>query len=64
MEKTYEFQVNLGFGKKTVSACGTGPNGLGGFTAPSVRMLLRKIIKKTGIRIEQVVLTFQPSPQP
>lgn len=62
--KKYEFQVNLGFAKDRVSGCGSTPDGVRAFFAPSLRMLLRKIVKQAGIRIEQVVLTFQPSPQP
>jgi hypothetical protein len=60
----YEFQVNLGFGNRCVSGCGMTPDGVKVFIAPSIRMLLRKIIKKTNIKINQIVLTFQPTPLP
>jgi hypothetical protein len=60
----YEFQVNLGFGKKTICGCGMTPDGVRAFTAPSLRMLLRKICRVTGIRVEQIVLTFSPGPKP
>jgi hypothetical protein len=62
--KKFEFQVNLGYGKKHISGCGYTPEGTMVFFATSLRMLLRKIVKKTGIPIEQIALTFQPSPQP
>lgn len=68
--KTHEFQVNLGYGKKTICGCGIAPNkeqtelSVRAFTAPNLRMLLRKICRITGIRVEQIVLTFSPGAQP
>lgn len=69
--KPYEFQINLGYTEKLICGCGIAPNkkqtelAVRAYTAPSLRMLLRKIIHKTGLRVEQIVLTFAPGgPQP
>lgn len=60
----HEFQINLGYTKNLMCAFGQTPDGVRVYTARSLRMLLRKIIKETGYRIDTIVLTFQPNPQP
>jgi hypothetical protein len=54
--KKYEFQVNLHFGEKTMSACGLAHV----FQARNLIGLLRKIQKELGLKSEQIILTFQP----
>ena len=62
--KKYEFQVNMGFGLNMMSACGYVDTKTIAVSARTLRLLLRKIIKKTNLKIEQIILSFQPNPQP
>jgi hypothetical protein len=62
--KKFEFQVNMGFGLNVMSACGYDGTETIAVSARTLRLLLRKIIKKTGLKIEQIVLSFQPDSQP
>jgi hypothetical protein len=54
--KTHSYQVNLHFGVKVISAAGE----LGVVTANSLGVLLKKIQKHHNLKLEQIVLTFQP----
>jgi len=49
----YEFQVNMKYSER-VSACGV----LGVVVAPSLPELLRRIMKKFGIRLDQIEKLF------
>jgi len=51
----YEFQVNMKYSERVISACGV----LGVVVAPSLPELLRRIMRKFHIRLDQIVLTFQ-----
>ena len=55
--KKYSYQINMKFGNKTISACGI----KGAITAHNLPTLLRRIVKKHNIKLEQIVLTFQPT---
>ena len=55
-DKRYEFQVNLHFGRNEMSAFGAGHS----IYACTLSGLMKKIQKKTGLRSEQIILTFQP----
>jgi len=52
----YIFQINTRYGVKLMSAFGS----LGLVIAPSLTVLLRKIMKAFDLRIEQIILEFQP----
>lgn len=52
----YMFQVNTRFGRKRMSAAGS----LGIVTSSSIQHLLKKIMKEFNLRIEQIILEFQP----
>lgn len=61
----YEFQVNLHFTDGQVSACGSCH--INSYKAETIAVFARSlsgipkaIQKKTGLRLEQIVLTFQP----
>jgi hypothetical protein len=58
--KKYEFQVNLHFTDKVVSVCGSAPEGPRVIFARSLGWIPKAIQKKTGLKLEQIVLTFQP----
>jgi hypothetical protein len=69
--KRYSFQVNLHFTEEQVSAAGVAPvlqTNLFGTPetrtvvcyARSLGWLPRKIMRKTGLSLEQIELTFQP----
>jgi hypothetical protein len=60
LDKSYEFQVNLHFTEKQVSACGLGPDGCICAFARSLSGLLTRIKKVTGLQLHQIKLTFQP----
>jgi hypothetical protein len=51
----YEFQINMRFGEFVISACGA----KGVVRAPSLPELLRRIMRKFHIRLDQIVFTFQ-----
>ena len=58
--KKYSFQVNLNYDEHVVSACWLGPNGLVVIKARSLGWLPRRIMRATGIQLQQIELTFQP----
>jgi hypothetical protein len=58
--ETYEFQVNLHFTDKQVSACGLSPTGVAAVFARNLSGLVRQIQKKMGLKLEQIKLSFQP----
>ena len=55
--KKYEYQINMKFGDRVISACGI----KGALTAHNLPTLLRRIIRKHSIKLEQIVLSFQPT---
>ena len=63
MKRTHKsktsLQVNLHFGDHTISACGMFNKEMKLVTANNFPTLLRKI-KKLGIKVENLILTFQP----
>jgi hypothetical protein len=58
--KRYDFQVNLHFTDRQVSACGMGPEECLVVFTRSLSGIPKAIQKKTGLRLEQIVLSFQP----
>jgi hypothetical protein len=65
----YKFQVNMHFGKREISAAamtslylveGYHGNNFPIITAPNLPVLLRKIKTRCNIKLEQIVLEFQP----
>jgi hypothetical protein len=52
----YTFQVNLNFGPRVVSAYGK----TSFIMATNLKGLIRKIQKKYNLKVEQIILTFQP----
>ncbi len=53
--KKFEYQINMKFNKGVISACGI----KGALVAHNLPTLLRRIIKKHNINLDQIVLTFQ-----
>ena len=56
--KKFEYHVNLRHSPRTISAYRGDPPRL--FIAHSVPTLLKTICKKHNLKIEQIILTFQP----
>jgi len=56
--KKHQYHVNLRHTPRSISAYGGDPPRL--FVAPSVPSLLKTICKKHNLKIEQIILTFQP----
>lgn len=57
----YKFQVNLNFGERIVSACGLGPGGLPVVVyARSLGWIPRRLMRATGLPLQQLELCFQP----
>ena len=54
-EAKHEFQVNMKFGERVILACGK----RGVVSASSLPELLRSIMRKFHIRLDQIVFTFQ-----
>lgn len=59
-QETYEFQVNLHFTDRQVSACGLGPDGVRAVFARSLSGVVRQLQKKAGLQLQQIKLSFQP----